>query len=752
MNHTAANSPRALPLHLPRPLPGQLGFTWLPPLAMVLLLGYLSGLNFLLFHTLAELFAIAVAVLAAVVAWQTYPFSRNHLLMFLGCGYFWIGLLDLIHTLTFKGMGIYPFDAANPATQFWIAARYFEALVLLAAPTFLARPFDRRGGFLAFAAVALGLYWLIINGRFPDAYLEGSGLTPFKIWSEYLIMGLLALALVRMWHHRERLGETQFRLIAGAIALTIAAEASFTTYVSVYDQALALGHLAKLLSFWLLFVAIVRLTLTEPFRAMAHDADSYDAVPDPIVVVDRRGRLRSLNRAAHALAEERAERDAQPRFDLCVGHHVHNRFHPPTLRIADCPVCQAIGRGEPLDALPLYFHREQRWYQVTLGPIESPQGVAGMVHVMRDVTEATLAKQALEHSEARNRAVLAQAGDALLLVNDKGRLVDANEHAERLLGYSREEFLAMTPFDCHPEEEHERLRLGFEALARGETLVLPFKARHKDGTLIPVEASGSTVQVEGRPYVLGIFRDQRQRLDAEERERRLEARLARTERLSAAGEIATSLAHELNQPLAAVVNFAGGCVNRLRRGETDPEVLIPALEQIVQQGRLAGSTIHRLRAFLRGGDLEPVPVPPVRLVADTLALLDGKLRRSEARVESRLDGLPPMLGDPLQLQQVLTNLIVNAIDAMEPLPAEERIIEIEGREVGDERIELVVRDRGPGISEAGIQRIFEPFHSTKEGALGMGLAVCRTIVEAHHGRIEAGNEGGLAIRVILPTA
>ena len=115
--------------------------------------------------------------------------------------------------------------------------------------------------------------------------------------------------------------------------------------------------------------------------------------------------------------------------------------------------------------------------------------------------------------------------------------------------------------------------------------------------------------------------------------------------------------------------------------------------------------------------------------------------------------LPPLLGDRLQLQQVLINLIINAIDAMESLPSEKRIIEIEGRPMeADERVQLVIRDHGPGVPDLGSQRIFEPFHSTKEGALGMGLAVCHTIIEAHHGRIEAQNEDGLAVYLTLPIA
>ncbi|GAB6042993.1 MASE3 domain-containing protein [Endothiovibrio diazotrophicus] len=719
-------------------------FVWLPPLLMALFLGYLSRHNGLLFHTLAELFTVAIGILAAVVAWNTYPFSRNHLLMFLGSGYFWVGMLDLIHTLSFEGMGLYPLDTANHATQFWIAARGFEALLLLAAPSFLRRPFPPRHAFLAFAAVSLGLYWLILHDRFPDAYVEGYGLTPFKIYSEYLIIALLALALARLWRHRGEIGLHQRRLLGAAILLTMAAEFLFTNYMRIDDPVLTAGHLAKIASYWLLFVAVVRLTLTEPFRAMAHDATSYDAIPDPTVVVDGSGEVRSVNRAARLLVDRPAMQ--------CVDRPLHALFHAPDSPRGDCPVCRAIDRGEPNPAAPIRLRRGARSYDVVLSPIQSADGIAGMVHVMRDVTEEAATQQALESSEARYREIMACAGDAVLIAAPDERIVDANPKAEELLGYRRDELLGLRAERLHPEAEWPEVKRAFATLARGENYLGQQQIRHKDGEAIAVEIHAAPLRLDGRDYIVGIFRDLRERLAMEARERDLEARLIRAERLTTANEITTTLAHELNQPLAAVVNFAGGCANRLRRGEVDPEQLLPILEQIAQQGRQAGATIHRLRALLRGDPSEPRPVEATLLTGTVAALLDGKLRRQGVRLHHRLDHLPPLLGDPLQLQQMLINLVVNAIDAVSDLPAARRVVEIDGRPLEGETIELRVRDCGPGVAEEELARIFEPFHSTKEGALGMGLAACRTIAEAHRGRIEAHNDGGLVVRVVLPAA
>ncbi|MCP4123926.1 MAG: hypothetical protein GY751_19430, partial [Bacteroidetes bacterium] len=131
---------------------------------------FVSFQNFLLFHVLVEFFAVFIAILLAVVVWQTYSFSRNDFLMYLGCGYTWIAALDFTHTLVYKGMSIYPVEIANPATQFWISARYFEAVLLLTAPLFLSRSLNRTVAITLFGMISVALYGFIMTGHFPEAF------------------------------------------------------------------------------------------------------------------------------------------------------------------------------------------------------------------------------------------------------------------------------------------------------------------------------------------------------------------------------------------------------------------------------------------------------------------------------------------------------------------------------------------------------------------------------------------------------
>ncbi len=232
---------------------------------------FISFQNFLLFHVLVEFFAVFIATLLAVVVWQTYLFSRNDFLMYLGCGYIWIAALDFIHTLVYKGMSIYPIEIANPATQFWISARYTEAVLLLTAPLFLSRNLNRAAAITLFGILSVALYGFIMTGHFPDAFIEGQGLTRFKIFSEYIIITILALALIHLWRNRKIIDRKVMYLMMASIGLTMCAELAFTFYVSVFGISNLIGHIFKLFSFWLIFEAIIITTLIDPVQNLSSD-------------------------------------------------------------------------------------------------------------------------------------------------------------------------------------------------------------------------------------------------------------------------------------------------------------------------------------------------------------------------------------------------------------------------------------------------------------------------------------------------
>jgi len=230
--------------------------------------------NFLLFHTLSELFSVVIAFSLFVLAYSARVRIRNGYLIILGAAFFHVGAMDLVHTLAFKGMGVFKVDGANLPTQLWIATRLMQGGALLVAGLFGRSLVRLATAFWSFAAVAAGLLGSVFFGYFPDCYVEGVGLTAFKLASELVICVLYLGALFPLRGMRPQLGDTTVRLIALAILGSVGTELLFLFYVGVYDLSLVLGHFAKVISFYLLFKAVVETGYARPQAVMFRDLDS----------------------------------------------------------------------------------------------------------------------------------------------------------------------------------------------------------------------------------------------------------------------------------------------------------------------------------------------------------------------------------------------------------------------------------------------------------------------------------------------
>jgi two-component system sensor histidine kinase DctS len=221
----------------------------------------------------------------------------------------------------------------------------------------------------------------------------------------------------------------------------------------------------------------------------------------------------------------------------------------------------------------------------------------------------------------------------------------------------------------------------------------------------------------------------------EERERLQQERLQTAARLTTMGELASCLAHELNQPLGAIASYLAGSQNMLRAGEADHAELLRVLGNASAQTQRAGQVIRRVHQFVRKQEPQRVEVDVGGLMEECWTLIELQAKRARVKVETRLEpGLPALRGDPVMLQQVILNLTRNGIEAMGEVPAARRRLAISAvRDDGGVRIG--VRDFGVGILPKDAERIFSPFHTTKREGMGMGLPICRSIVEAHGGRL-----------------
>jgi PAS domain S-box-containing protein len=374
-----------------------------------------------------------------------------------------------------------------------------------------------------------------------------------------------------------------------------------------------------------------------------------------------------------------------------------------------------------------------------------------LLGVSMDITER---KQAEELFHLATEA----SPSGTVLINHEGRIVLVNAHAEELFGYARDELIGKDVELLVPERFgalHSTDRANFfsapEARAMGAGREL--FGRRKDGSEFPVEIGLNPIQTPHGLVVLANVVDISARLAAEEVTRRSREQVELLGRVSLLGEMTASLAHELNQPLAAIVNNATAAMQYLEQGRLDPKQLQEILTDVVGDGRRANDIMRNVRSAIKKGSAIRGPINLNDVVKAVTHMVQPDAASQFCKMEMSLArDLPAIEGDPIQIQQLLINLVRNAFDAMHDTPPGHRIVEITTNRNGDGTICVAVRDYGSGISQSTRERLFEQFFTTKEEGLGMGLAIVRSIVEAHGGSIEAENAegGGARFRFRLP--
>jgi two-component system sensor kinase FixL len=349
---------------------------------------------------------------------------------------------------------------------------------------------------------------------------------------------------------------------------------------------------------------------------------------------------------------------------------------------------------------------------------------------------------ACDVGDAKFQALLEAAVDAIIMIDHQGRVVNFNAAAEQIFGYRQEQILGRNVTMLMPEShavDHPQHLL--RHLATGEERVIgvqrEVQGRRRNGEVFPLELSLGRVQVSGPPQLVAIMRDVSARRRTEQEARELETRLKRVARFSTMGEMAAGLAHELNQPLAAITTYAQTACRMLADGRVhEVEDLRYICKAVGEQAQRAGEIIRRLRGFLRLQGSKRERLDCNALIREILALaeLDAGDRGVPLFVELA-DSLPPVRGNAVEIQQVMLNLIRNAVDAM--MGQEDRsrgvIIATAPREGGG--LEISVTDHGSGVAPGLAKQIFHPFVTSKHNGLGVGLSISRTIVQSHGGRL-----------------
>jgi PAS domain S-box-containing protein len=361
--------------------------------------------------------------------------------------------------------------------------------------------------------------------------------------------------------------------------------------------------------------------------------------------------------------------------------------------------------------------------------------------------ERQTAESALRTSEERWRNLFENAPVGIALTGSNSHYVATNPAFQRMTGYSEAELRLLTPADITHEED----RAGTDALVavwrRGTVSPQRIEKRYrgKDGGVVWAEVSGFLVApaAGSTSHLAAVVVDVTDRKRAEDDLHEVQAELAHVARITTMGEMAASIAHEVNQPLSGVVLNANASLRWLARDPPNVPEARDAVEAIIRDGKRASEVVARIRTLLKKSGAEKEPLDLNEVMTEVAAFAQGELRRASVALRPELaPDLPRVTGDRVQLQQVVLNLVLNAIDAMRTVSDRPRELAIETRREGDGHVRVAVCDVGIGVAPENIGRLFNAFYTTKPGGMGMGLSICRSIIENHGGRLwGAPNEG-----------
>lgn len=470
----------------------------------------------------------------------------------------------------------------------------------------------------------------------------------------------------------------------------------------------------------------------------------FRAVPEPVLVADGGGVIIDANPAAHQLYAQGAA--------SLVGDSLAELFDWTPETFAGRPLSLAAGPHRCKDG-------RRFMGQAVLSYIERSSGGL-VILVIRNVTDMLEAHSRLEEAEERWRFALDGAGDGVWDWSLESGEVEVSSSFRTLIGWPETVRLRrgdIWPGRLHPDDVRAAMTSFAAHLAGARPITeTEFRLRLEDGTYRWVALRGRVMERDeaGLPRrMIGTVRDVHERYLGAEREKRQQQELERAARLIHVGEMASSLAHELNQPLTALRNFSAVALRRLDEAGPDERLREP-LKMIAEQALRAGAIVNQVRSFARKGGGQAGAVALNEVVRSVLRFMEFETRAHAVQCLLELDdALPAVMADQVQLEQVLSNLIKNGIDAMRSVPSE-RILRIRSRALPDATVELAVSDSGEGLADAVRADPFAPFATTKPDGVGLGLAICRSIVENHGGRLWVDSTSAVGTRFCfcLPVA
>jgi PAS domain S-box-containing protein len=715
---------------------------YLTLLAGVLILAGLylaSRHSFLLFHTLAEIFSIVVAFGIFALAWNSKRFIDNNYLLIVGIAYLFVGFIDLLHTLSYEGMGVFHGYDANLPTQLWIAGRYVQSMSLLVAPLLISRKLNANhvlSGYLVVTSLLLAsiFAWDV----FPVCFVEGAGLTPFKKISEYVISAILLAAIYLLFLRRSKFDRNVLRLLAASIIVTIGSELFFTLYTGVYDLFNVIGHFLKIVSFYLIYRAIIWTGFAKPYGLLFRDLklreEALEASEEHYSTL-----VRNLADAVFKIKEgkivwcnERVGEMYGYSCDELMGKDA-SFFYPTGINPAEFSgTVSAAIKKEGF----FYGGTKVRRKDGKLMDIEyAIAWIAGsnpieLVAIARDMTLRKQMEEALRNSEATYRTLVESSPDGIFSVDARVNIIDCNGGVCHLLGYSREEIKGRDFRELLEGTLPETLSAYYYQLVEKGILETEFELKRRDGQKVLVWAKVVGVRDDNGNLARALvyIRDIAERKKLEQLK----------------DEFIGLVSHELRSPLTVImgsVNTALSEGERLSREEMR-QLLQDAAYETESLSHILGNLLELSRAQADRLHLTMEPVN-VRIVVRNMV---DRIRHQSSTHRFVVDfpkNIPIVQADELRLERILHNLLENAVK----YSPNGGVIRVSAK-VEENRLVIGVSDQGIGISLHDQSKLFAPFLRLEDQRLtwvkgaGLGLLVCRRLVEAHGGRIWVESEPG----------
>ncbi|MDR3581625.1 MAG: MASE3 domain-containing protein [Oryzomonas sp.] len=757
-------------------------------LGVIIMLVITSTYSYLLFHLLVELFSVIIAFTILILVWNTREIQESAFLTIIGAGYSAAACLDLAHALTFKGMNLVTGYDTNLPTQLWIAARYLQALSLLAAPILYKKKLNIRIVLATYGSIALLLGWAAFNGYFPECYREGTGLTGFKILSEYLIIAIVITSFYMLRRIRSYFTETIYRLIIASSLCTICSEFAFTSYIGVYDFANMAGHLLKVAAYYFIYRALFVSGVREPFITLFRELkqseqsliESRDSVQRQ--VEDRTRELRESEERLRSITD--SARDAIIRMDShgiisywnlaaerifgycpeeAIGKDLLNLLVPERYQAAyrtALPEFQSTGPGNGLSkTLELLVKRKDgQEIAVDLSlSVTLQNGAWHAVGIMRDISERKQAEEDLNNALFFSKNIINSAQEGIVVYDRDLRIQLFNPFMEKLTGLKASSLFGLTPFDLFPFMVESGAGEDLKRALKDEKI----EPREFHFNIPETGCSGWVVQTDaplrnGKGEIIGVLVVI---LDITEQKKTM-GQLHQAQKMEAIGQLAGGVAHDFNNMLTIMSGYATLGFNRAEPASAFSHFF----EEIIKASERSAQLIHQLLAFARKQTISPQTINLNETISAMLKMLKRLIGEDINLTSQAQANLWQLKMDPAQIDQILANLCVNARDAIgsngkiiistQNCTVDTYYCQDHLDAVPGEFVKLSVSDTGCGMDKETLSHIFEPFYTTKElgKGTGLGLATVFGIVKQNKGFINVYSElgQGTTFSIYLP--